>query len=108
MNEEERMEHEPHAGAGPETTGIKFEQLSLFDQNEINERDAGEPERIDDMESLGVWRPHRLGHRPDRLHTSGHSGVRGDRLERSCGGHDGERRWTPRPIPSSEGVHGDT
>ena len=88
------MEGERSMGAGPETTGNEVEQLALF--NEHQDDDVFEverpPERRVEPHTLsaydvalgGLHRLHRLGARPDRLHTSDHFGARGDRLEGRC------------------------
>ena len=79
------MEGPERRGAGPEATGIEYEQLSLFDDHDYAEADAlARDESVDANEPAGVRRLHALGHRPDRLHTSDHPGARGDRLEGIC------------------------
>ncbi len=81
------MEGEQQMGAGPETTGIEYEQLQLFVHQHhvgIGERRSQTETDIPAIEPAVELRHHWLGLRPDRLHTSDHPGVRGDRLEGSC------------------------
>ena len=85
------MEREPNMGAGPETTGNEQAPTSAVVHEQPTEA-FGEAA----PEGAHALRRHDLGARPDRLHTSGHPGVRGDRLEIHCvrrrwpwGDHDG-------------------
>lgn len=78
------MERERNMGAGPETTGNEIEQLRLFDEDENDRMVQSRAISPEGVAFAGLRRRHELGHRPDRLHTSDHPGVRGDRLEVSC------------------------
>lgn len=75
------MEGPERMGAGPVSTGIDGAQLELFVEHEIFD-----PAEVsaDELAINGVRRAHALDRRPDRLHTSGHFGARGDRLEVVC------------------------
>ncbi len=99
------MEGEQQRGAGPDTTGIneQHEQLRLFTEQQRG--DLVSIEATSQSVTIGgLHRLHRLGHRPDRLHNSGHYGARGDRLEGLCRRTNETDQWTPRPMSQPEGV----
>jgi hypothetical protein len=104
---EAAMEEQQRPGAGPETTGIDEhdEQLRLFTEQHPD-GDASVEAMAQSFAVGDMHRLHVLGHRPDRRQTTGHYGVRGDRLEGACPRRDDVERWAPRPQSPGGGFDG--